>query len=126
MMADVDLGLNRPATLNLAIYEILLVVMGEVYIGTRAAILTYITKAIMVDCCIYLVLLAILMMVFKKMKEVIVRAIKKDVEVDLKRSDTLPITMMDKVLMVIGEVYVGIKPPPLLPIIKVRLLNHWV
>ena len=43
-----------------------------------------------------------LMVVFIKMKEVIVEVMVKDVEVGLKRSDTITFTMMNIVLMMMG------------------------
>ena len=57
-----------------------------------------------------------------KMKDVIVGVMVKDVEVSLKRSATVPFTMMDKVLMMMGEVDLCLRPPPIRPIIQVCLV----
>ena len=58
-------------------------------------------------------------------KEVIVEVLVQDVEVGLKRSATLPLIIMDKVLMVLGELGIGLRPAPLPPIIQVFLVDHW-
>ena len=94
MIAEVDIGLKRPATFPLTKLDKLLVVIGEVNMGTRPATLPPINQATMVDCCVYLVLLVILMIVFIKTKYVIVGVILQDVEVGLKRSATLHFTTM--------------------------------
>ena len=80
----------------------------------------------MVYCCVYLVLLAMLMILFTKIKEVIVGLMVKDVKVGIKRSATIPLTMMDKVLLVMGEVNIGIRQALLSPIIQVILVDHWI
>ena len=47
-----------------------------------------------------------------------------DVELVIKRSATLPFTMLDKLLMVIGEVYIGLIPALIPPFIRVMLVYH--
>ena len=49
MVADVYIGLKKPATFPLTIWKKLLVVMGEVNIGPRPATLYPITQVTMVD-----------------------------------------------------------------------------
>ena len=49
----------------------------------------------------------------------------QDLEVGLKRSATLPFILMEKVFMVMGEVYICLIPAPLPPIIHVVFLDHW-
>ena len=46
----------------------------------------------------------------------------QDLEVGIKRSSTLNFKMMDKVLIVVGELYIGIRISPLRTIIQVSLV----
>ena len=85
MMADVYLVLNIPAIFTLAVLDKLLVITGDVDIVSSPATITPITQVTMVYCCLYLFLLAILMIVFMKIKKVIVGVTMKDVEVGLNR-----------------------------------------
>ena len=55
--------------------------------------------------------------VFMSMKEVVVVVMMEDVYLGLKRSATIPFTIVDKLLMVMGEVDIGIIPSPIPPII---------
>ena len=82
----------------------------EVDIGTITATIHPTTNMNMVDCCVYLLLLFVSTLVFMETKEVTVGMTMEDVEVGLKISATLPFTMMEKALMVIGEVYIGLRP----------------
>ena len=84
------------------------------------------THVTMVDCCIYLVLLAMLMIVFLKMKEFIVGVMVQDLEVCLKRSANINFTTPKEVLMIIVEVDTVLRTSPLPPIIHVIFVNHWV
>ena len=68
-MADVDLGLNIKVNLPLTILENLLVAMGEVDIDPIPSTLPPITKVTMVDCCAYLVLLAMWVILLMKTKK---------------------------------------------------------
>ena len=49
----------------------------------------------------------------------------KDVEVGLNRSSTIPFKMLYKVLMVMGEVYICLRPSLIPTIIQVILVDHW-
>ena len=64
MMEDVGLGLNRPATFHLSIWNKLLMAIVEVDIGPRPATLPPITQVTMVDCFIYLLILIMSMILF--------------------------------------------------------------
>ena len=59
-----------------------------------------------------------------KMKEVIVEVMVQDVEVGFRILATLPFTIMDKVLVVMVKVGIGIIPDPLPHIIQVILVDH--
>ena len=61
-----------------------------------------------------------------KMKEVMVGFTMEDMEVDINKSATINFTTTEKVLMVMGEVDIGLRPAPFPPIIKVILLDFWV
>ena len=125
IMVDVDLGIKILATIILAIWEKLLMVMGEVDIGTRPDTLPPITQMIMVYCCIYLLIIVVTMIVFINIQCVIVGVIMEEVGVGLKRSSTSPFTMMDIALMVTGEVDIVLIPDSLPPIIQLGLLYHF-
>ena len=126
MMEDMEKYLKKPATFTLAKLEKMLVVIGEVDIGPIPSTITPITQVAMVYFCVYLVLLVMLMIVFTKIKDVIVGVMVQYVEVGLKISATIPLTNIDKVFMVMGEAYIGIKIAPLPPIIQVILLGHGI
>ena len=49
----------------------------------------------------------------------------QDAEVGLKILATLYLTTLEKVLMVMGEVNIGLKTTLIHPIIKVILVDHW-
>ena len=85
-----------------------------------------ITPVSMVDCYVYLILLAMLIIVFMKTKEKIVGVMVQDVEVGTNRSATLIFTIMEKMLMVMEEVDLSFIPAPLPPIIRVFLVYHCV
>ena len=73
---------------------------------------------------VHLVLLVMLMIVFMKIKEVIVGVMVQDVEVGIRILANIPFTMMDKVFMVMVEVGIGIIPAPIPPIIQGILVDH--
>ena len=50
----------------------------------------------------------------------------QDVEVVLKRSTTPPFKMLDKVLMVMVEVYIYLRPSLIPTIIQVILVDYWI
>ena len=100
--------------------------MLAVDIGTRPPTLLTITHLTMVDCCVNLVLLTMWMIVKMKTKEVIVGVMAQDIKLGIKISTTITFTTMEKVLMVMEEVNIGIRPAPPTPIIKLSLVDHWV
>ena len=104
-----DLVLKRLATITISIVEKLLMLTGEVGIGTRTATITPTTQLTMVDCCIYLLLIVALTKLFTTMKEVILRIIMEDMELYHKRTATITFTMVDKVLMIMGEVDISLR-----------------
>ena len=126
MMADMDLGLKRPSNFPIATLDKLLVVIGEVDIGPRPATIPPITQVTIVDCWIYLLLIVMLIILFMKMKEIIVDVMVKDVGLGIKISATIHFIIMEKLLMVMREVYIGLRIAPLPPIIQVILVDSWV
>ena len=50
----------------------------------------------------------------------------QDVEVGLKRSSTLPFTILEKVFMMMGEVDIGIILTLIPIIVQGILVDHWV
>ena len=60
------------------------------------------------------------------MKEVIILVMIQEVDLDLKRPATLPFTIVQKVLMVMVEVDIGLKPSTLSPTIQVGLVYFCV
>ena len=126
MMADVDIYIKRPSTLPLTIMDKMLMVIGELDIGPRPDTLSTITQVTMVYCCVYLLLLMVFMDVLIKMKKVIVVVMMEDVDFCLKIPGTLPFTIVKKVLLVMIEVGIGLRPAPLPPIIHVILINYWI
>ena len=59
-------------------------------------------------------------------EEEIVGVKVKDMEVGLKRSTTLPCSMLEKVFMALGEIDLGIVPALLPPIIQLIMVDHLV
>ena len=58
------------------------------------------------------------------MNKQIVGVMVQDVELVIKRSANLPFTMLDKLLMVMGEFYIGLIPALIPPFIRVMLVYH--
>ena len=112
MIPDVDLGIKRPDTLPLTITEKQFMVIGEVNIGTNPAFITTTTQVTMVDFCVYLLLLIFFMKLSMSMKYVIVVSMMSDVYLGLKIPATIHFTIVDKVLMVMGEVDICLRPSP--------------
>ena len=75
-------------------------VMGELYIGPRPANLSR--------------------------KEEIVGVTLQDVEVGMKISTTITCSMLEKVLMALVEVHLGLGPALIPPIIHVIMLDHLI
>ena len=71
-----------------------------------------ITQVAILDFCLYPLILVVSMIVFIPMQEVILGVMTEDVEVVLNKSSTLTYKMMDKVLVVMGEVDIGLIPAP--------------
>ena len=59
-------------------------------------------------------------------KDRLVGLMVQDVEVGLKKSTTLPCSILEKVLMTMGEVNTGLRPDLIPPIIQVILVYHHV
>ena len=64
--------------------------------------------------------------VFMVMNEVIVVVIMEDVYLGFIRPASITFKIMEKVLMEMVEVDIGLRPSPLSTIIQVRLVYHWV
>ena len=79
IMAYVNVVLKIPSNSPLTILDKLLMVMGEVEIGPIPATLSPITQVTMVDCYIYVVIISMWMILFMKIKAVIVGVMVKDV-----------------------------------------------
>ena len=125
-MAYMYLGLNRTATITLAIVEKLLVAILDGDIGPKPVTLPTTTQVTMLKICDYLLLLDVSMKFFMIMKKVIVRVIMEDVESGLKRLAARTFKITEKVLMVMVEVDIGLVPDPLPSIIQVRLVYYLV
>ena len=67
MMADVDIGQKIPETLPLVICKKLLMLIEEVDKCPRLSTITPITQVTMEDCCVYLLIIVVLMIVFMTM-----------------------------------------------------------
>ena len=107
MLIHVNIGHKRPATLPLSIGEHDLMLKGEVDIGLRPSTITLVTKVSVVYFRLFQEILLVVMGELDigprpdtiPSKQVIVGVMVKDVEVGLKRSTTLPCSMLDKFLM---------------------------
>ena len=64
--------------------------------------------------------------VFMVMNEVIVVVIMEDVYLGFNRPASITFKIMEKVLMEMVEVDIGLRPSPLSTIIQVRLVYNWV
>ena len=100
--------------------------IGEADIGPIPVTSLPINRVTMIDCGIYLLLLVMFMKVFMTMKEMIVGVAMKDGKLVLKIPDTLLFKITEKVLMVMVEVDIGLRPYSLPPITQVILLGCWV
>ena len=60
-----------------------------------------------------------------KMKQVILGLMTEDVELGHKRPATITFTMVEKVLMVVGELDIGLRPSPLPTIIQAIWVYGW-
>ena len=125
MMEDLYLGINIPATLIFKTYNKVLMEMVGVEICLRPVTLTPINQVTVIYCWVYLLLLALLIKVFMLMNEVIVVVMMEVVDLFLKRSANLLLNFLDKVLMVMVDVDIGIIPSPIHIMIQVELVYHW-
>ena len=50
----------------------------------------------------------------------------EDMELGHKLSATLPLIITEKLLIVMGEVYIGLRPSPIPPKIQVILVDCWI
>ena len=98
-------------------------VIVEVNIGLIPSNITPITQVIMVDYCIYLLLLDVFMKVFMEMKEMILVVIMEDMDLGLKIPANITFTIIEKVLVVTVEVDIGLILDPFPIINQVRLVN---
>ena len=89
MMEYLDLAIKRPATLLFSIMEKMFVVMGEVNVGPRPANISPIAQVILVDVCVYLLLLFVFTKLFMSTKYVMVVVTTKDVDLGSKRTATI-------------------------------------
>ena len=94
MTEEVDLGLNRLATILFTTTDKMLIVMGEVDIGLRTATLPPINQVILLYYWYFMLLLVLLTKVFMLMKEFIVVVIIEEMDLGLKRPATLPFTIV--------------------------------
>ena len=76
--------------------------------------------------CFYMLLLVVFTKVIMSMKEVIVAVTVKDVDSGLKRPATLHFTLVEKLLMVMVEVDIGLRQSPLPTTIQVILVDFLV
>ena len=126
MIEDVDLGLKRTATISIEILWKVFMVTEDVDIVLRPATLPTISQVIMLDSCVYLLLLIVFVELFMSMKEVKVVVMMQDMELGLKITATITFTITEKVLTMMGEVNIGIKSSPIPPIIQVSLIYSCV
>ena len=117
--------ITRPATIIFTIVEKVLMVMGEAEIGLITATLPPIIQVAMVDFWVYLLLLVLSKKVFMVTKEVIVAVIMEEADLGIKRPSDLTLKMLDKVLMMTGDVDIGLRPDTIPTIIQVRLIDNW-
>ena len=125
-MEDLHLGLNITANLSFTIAEKVLTVMGEVDIGLRPATPPPITHVGMVDYWVYLLLLVPPTKVFTVMKKVIVVVMMEELDLGLKRISTITFKIVEKVLMVMGELDICIRIDTTPIIIQVGLVDFWI
>ena len=71
-----------------------MIVIREVYIGSRPDTITPITQVTMVDCCVYLLLIVFFMKLFTTTKYVISGVMTEDLDLGLKRPATITFKIM--------------------------------
>ena len=98
-------------------------VIVEIGIGPIIATIPPIHQVNIVDCCVYLVLLVMFTNIFMIIKPVILGLTVEVMEFGHKRVANLTFTITDKVLMMVVEVDLGLRPSPIPPIIQVSLVD---
>ena len=101
-------------------------VMGDVELGIRLSTIPHITHMTIVDCWVYILLIFLFKKVFTVTKYVIVAVMTEEMDLGLKRPATITFTIMEKVLMVIGDMDIGIRPPTIPTMTHAGLANCWV
>ena len=101
-------------------------VMGEVEIGLIPDTLPPITHMVVVYLCVSMLLLCLFTKIFMATKEAIEVVIMEEVDLRLMRPYTIPFKIIEKVLMVTGEMFIGLRPATIPPIIQVGLVGFWV
>ena len=98
-------------------------VIVEIGIGPITATIPPIHQVNIVDCCVYLVLLAVFKNVFMIIKPLILGVMVEFMEFSHKRVANLTFTITDKVLTMVVELNLGLRPAPIPPIIQVSLVD---
>ena len=84
--------------------------MGEADIGFRSSNFPTITQVGMVDCRVALLIIVLPKKVFTVMIEVIEVVTTEEVYFGLNIPDTLTLSIVEEALIVMGEVYIGLRP----------------
>ena len=103
-----------------------LMVMVEVDKVIRPANIPPITQVTILYCCVYLFLIYMFTKVCMVIKEVILVLIVEDVYLCLNTTYIIPFKITEKLLVVMGEVDIGIITDPISTIIQVILVYCWV
>ena len=103
-----------------------LMVMVDVDKVIRPANIPPITQVTILYCCVYLFLIYMLTKVCMVIKEVILVLIVEDVYLCLNTTYIIPFKITEKLLVVMGEVDIGIITYPISIIIQVVLEYFWV
>ena len=117
MTEDMDLGHNRPATPILKIVERVLMMMGEVKIRIRPDNLHRLLVLHFASC-------PVNGSFHGDEKSVISCDFTKEADLCLQRLNIIHFLFADKVLMMLGDVEIGLIPENIPPITKVVLVNH--
>ena len=126
MIQEVDLGLKITSTLLIKIAGKVFMVMGEVDIGIRPATLSSITQVTMIDLWVYLLLLFLFTNFFMVTNKVIIVAMMEEGDLGLNIPETLSLRISEKVLMVMGEVDIGLRPEIITPIMQLNVVDFCV
>ena len=132
MLIEVDLGNKRPDNLPLKIGEQDLMLKRKVDIGLQPDNIRPVIKANVVDCWLLREILLVVMgdldigtrLANIPPKNEIVGVTVQDMKVGLKRWTTIPFSTLGKVLMVLGEVYLGLRVALLHTIIQAIMVDN--